>query len=276
MAKQIDIRNIKLSTPENFSALYNYSWAAERGINFLNKCNIYPLNYQNENLPLLNLLGLYVYFSGSLHVINNGGAGGAINGGREPLHIPKEKIEKGLGLKLEPNVKGYVFGENGSYYARLLSNMGFYTNQGKYNEKDTKARSGSKIPDYLTFLIENYSSLNKDSKSIGGRLLRDTINIWFDTKAAPTGERQLRAELLGQPTQEQLKNNATQLSDAINILYPRVNSNVDEDLQTWEDEGIWGGYLRFSLEQLLGFPKRSASPIRFSIIVEPRLSCYRN
>src|SRR5574341_175906 len=133
----MDALKSQICTREEFVQTYGKPGLGEKQAAILDKHGIFPLTYRNPKLARLNVLGLYVYFSGGLRVSTKNSYSATISKGRAQQHDISDKIESELGLTLKKRIskkeknddlkKRYDlnFGQNGGPYARLLSLMGF-------------------------------------------------------------------------------------------------------------------------------------------------------
>ncbi|MBU0615802.1 MAG: hypothetical protein KJ601_06950 [Nanoarchaeota archaeon] len=272
-----DIRKKAIATGDSFASTYNTVHWAEKGVAFMESRGIFPLTLSSPQMPAINRLGLYSYYSGAITVAGGDAEGHIIRGEKE-YHLPREEWEDRLGFMVKEYQNKWSFSKNGAYYARLLHSAGWHTitEPGK-DGKQRKASVGSRLPPYLCELIDNYDRLTKDSRTLAGKYLRDVISVWFDTKGRVVTERGVRVRLLSQPTEEDLREQAEQLVSVVNSLYPNVGLDKDRDINVAEikdpekkGENVFGGYVSFSLEKLLGFPANGATPVKFDIRIEPR------
>lgn len=270
--RKIDLRLDEICTREDFLRTYpKQIYYAEKAAAFLDERGIFPLTYSNPQLVHLNTLGLYVYYSGSL-LVAHPRAGARLARGRDHQHDLTAIWKRHLGLTFIDNDVALAFGQNGATYARLLSAMGFHTNDEPCSERpQRKARTGSQIPAYLRCIISTFDELGRDSRKNLRRYISDLVAVCFDTRASVRSNRGLRVDLLSQPTEELVIEEALQLVAAVNHLYPSVSLNP-KDISVYSNQGKWQGYITLPFEKTLGFPQGSFSPVKVKVHVEPRFS----
>ena len=282
MAK-LDVRLEEIATREHFLATYKDTPKAEKCAQILDNAQVFPLTASSPAMVYLNILGTYVYLSGNLSINTKRdtrdtfqySAGIARNG----LNVPIEEIEEGLGLKLNPAKHVLYLGENGAPYARVLSVMGFHTAGGECDDVETKASTGSELPPYIKRFVSEYKKMNEESKSRVGRLLRDFIAVWFDSKGKVV-KGGLRLNLLGQPNEEKMRTEAAYYVGAINIVYPEVGLSMDQLVASpyknkKSPREITAGYVNVSNEQLLKMVPHRTAPIELAVNVRPQYSLTR-
>lgn len=265
-----EILKMNICTRQEFVDTYGKLGVGEKRAAVLDEYGIFPVSYRNPILSRLNVLGLYVYFSGSLRTYAGNKYTGTISKGRTQQHDIDSIIESELGLKLRKRIpkkekktdnleKRYDidFGTNGGSYARLLSLMGFFTSNGVRSNIARKSRHGSELPKYLTDLIENYDKLAPWKKEKYKRLLRDMIAVCFETKTY-VKQRQNRfeyveLELLTQPSLELVEKQGRQIIRAFNIVYPKVE--LKEEQMRWRKvkshKKQFVGHIEVTLEQAI-------------------------
>ncbi len=270
--RKVDLRLDEICTREDFLGTYpRQKYYAEKAAAFLDGHGIFPLTYTNPKLVYLNLLGLYVYYSGSLTVAG-ARANAYLAGGRDHQHDLTDVWREHLGLTFIDGGAALTFGENGATYTRLLSVMGFHTNDDPCSKDPRrKARTGSLLPPYLRRVISTFDHQIRDSKNKVGRYIHDLLSVYFDTKGSIIANRGLRLDLLSQPTQELVMEEGLQLVAAVNYLYPAVSLGPD-DIHVHSNQGTWSGYIHFPFEKILGFPQRAFSPVKVKVHIEPRFS----
>ena len=121
--------------------------------------------------------------------------------------------------------------------------------------------------------------MNEESKSRVGRLLRDFIAVWFDSKGKVV-KGGLRLNLLGQPNEEKMRTEAAYYVGAINIVYPEVGLSMDQLVASpyknkKSPREITAGYVNVSNEQLLKMVPHRTAPIELAVNVRPQYSLTR-
>lgn len=270
-----EILKAKICTREEFVETYGKKGVGEKKAAVLDKYGIFPVSYRNPRLARLNVLGLYVYFSGGLRTTSRNTYSATISRGRAQQHDISNIIESELGLTLRKRIPkkekkekkiddlknkyDLDFSQNGGPYARLLSLMGFFTSDGTRDSIERKSRLGSELPKYLTDLIEHYDELAPWKQRRYKKLLRDMIAVCFETKVH-VKQRQnrveyLELELLTQPSSGLVEKQGRQIISAFKIVYPKVE--LKEEQIRWREnhKKRFEGHINLTLEQAIALQR---------------------
>jgi hypothetical protein len=265
-------------TTEQYEKEYKQKWSAELATSFLQSKGIFPLKYSNKKLPLLTLLGMYTYLSGSLSASPHSKPPVMRARISQAQSFPNEIVEacsEHLGLILKSDGKDYEFSQNGAYYARLLWKMGFHASEDPIGNTKKKATLGSDLPTYLTRLTTDYDKLNITSKSKAKYLLKIMTSALFNTKGYTSDKIPLTVQLIPQPSEEQLITQAKFWVDAINIIYPEIQMNMEDNFKMLgsyitQDINVHEARFSFNFQQLIKFP-RDGAPVSFRTVLQPAL-----
>lgn len=230
-------------TEEHIRGTYQRKCDADKAIAFLRSKGVFPLNLSNSMLKYITRLGLHSYLSGRLWInIRESGKkiyGGAIS--REGYSTIPDflvELEDNLEIKFrkEEDKDGsldeseFLFRKNGSFYARALSELKFNTliNNGSKSVDgvrivNNKSRDGSKFPDYLINIIENYDMSDEATKPYAKTILNELVTVVFNTKFSVSDNYTQRIYLLEQPTVDQVITQGSQIRNAIKLLFPDTN-----------------------------------------------------
>ncbi len=296
--KNASLKNEVLLTREEFTQSYSYPWRGEREAEVLDSHEIFrgkkdAIRYDNPNLPLISIVGLYTQLSGTLYAkdYNSEGKPLGFNGtlGNRSRQQPTliQRCKKDLGLTFHSAEKDHRFGENGGQYARLLYLLGFSTSLPEEREnlpkfhRNSKSERGTKIPNYLTFLKENYKSLNISNHRIARRLLHDLITVYFDACSSFSEDNfTCLLSLTSKHSKVEIEEDANFLTSTINLLYPEFEASAQRNLKitTLKKKNLayspyYQGVITFSAEQIarVSTPE-NRFPIKTCLISEPRFS----
>ncbi len=272
----------EICTRERFINSYKSKKLGERIAGILDEHDIFPLTCKNPKLVFVNILGLTVYFSGSLTADKRNRYDAMISGTRDQQRDLSTIMESELGLKMREYKKAtFDFGENGGAYARLLSFMGFFTSRGADNDIHRKARMGSELPAYLTEIIDTYDKSSARIQGTCRKYIRDLIAICFDTKGRAVrrkGYSAVEIELLTQPSQEHIETQARQIVKTINLLYPKVELNdgniLCQEIMSGNSKGKYEGHVHIPLEKAVFFPNYANSAASIEVKINLRPSRY--
>ena len=256
-----------IATSERFLETYSDSTKANQGLEILSERTLLPITITSPIMRPLNVLGLYNYYSGSL-MHQDGKFQGSISIGKSrPNHVPLIELTRLLGIEFTKNNNTHVFGENGRIYSRLLQVIGFHAT----DEISRKAQSGSRLPEYLENIIENYKNYNKEMQKYTHPLLRDLINVWIDTKYTSPSPRSLRVYLICQPFESSLVLTAMQICTAMSYVYPNVNLSL-EQFHFSAKKNTYAGYFDFTKDQLENSRNYISFPVKLKVEVTPSFS----
>src|SRR3989344_7844235 len=238
--------------------------AAEKGIVVLDQHGIFPLTYSNPQMSYVNLLGLYVYLSGTLNIRESSSYTTVITRKKKQFHGLDDVFKEKLGLTLNTRSDGSMYlSDNGASYARLLHTLGFHINHGSENGKvQRKALHGTTLPPYLVDIVNNYDAFSKTIQRGVRRFVSDFVSVWFDTKTFINPYLSGRINLMGQPTEELFQEQAELFARAIKIVYPEVEIDPQADLIKYEIRGKMSGYFVLTTDRILQFPRHEYSPVR--------------
>ncbi|MBI4143949.1 hypothetical protein HY486_01750 [Candidatus Woesearchaeota archaeon] len=218
----LDITLEEIVTRKEIFETYERQEYGQKALEILESHRIFPLTYGNPKLKYVNLLGLYIYFTGTMHVTPSPTIA-HINADWEENLLLLNAWKKELGLEFTKQ-NGYIsLGKNGAQYARLLATMGFYKDIHQPRiKRNTKAANGTSIPTYLIRLIENHNRMNYRSQLLARRYLRDLCTVWTVTKSKYERSRGLSIRTTAQPTKEEARTQITYLAKCFNILNPEL------------------------------------------------------
>jgi hypothetical protein len=259
---------------DDFIYSYDSEIKAGQALRVLDDHQVFPLTYMNPKLIVLNILGLNTYFTGSLK--KAGKTYAASITGRHAGKDIEALADSSLGLKLdrradvrtEHSQDSLYFSTNGAYYARLLSLMGWPSENGR------KASNGTELPMYLTRIIDMYDELGIPTQRYVKKFVSDLVRIWLVCKSRTSTKcPSITSHFMSQPSEEQVILQGKQLVKATNIVYPQVQLSAD-DINTEYDprEGNWSGNVYFTIEKIIQFPRRSPFSVRTSINEDVMLS----
>lgn len=282
MAKErfVEIRGREIATLDSVLRTYNdpeNNYHARNAADFLGEWMQFPLTYESREMTYLNTLGLYVYYSGSISVYQGKSTAGYIS--ENGMVPPVEQWEENLGMNFMPLKRGVRnFGENGAKIIRLLHAMGFHSSsyQGTRHDRYTRKDAGSQLPPYLIFLIDNHDKMNRDSRQISKRYLRDVISVWFHTKEDRKVSESYRVYLLSRATEEEIDAEADTMLKVMSIVYPRVEMDLKRDFYKKQAKpDLWVGSINFPIGRLVQFP-RGVSPVKIDVQARPVFSFERH
>ncbi|MDA3855505.1 MAG: hypothetical protein PF569_04560 [Candidatus Woesearchaeota archaeon] len=245
----------EIVTQDQFRNTYESKRYKNEGCETLDRYDIFPLNYLNPKSRVLNTLGFYSYFSGSITVGNKIRANGRISTNDEAFDSFRTFWDEELGLTLKNQKTYYSFGVYGGTYSRLLSSMGFYASSAPNPLRHVKkAGVGTTLPKYIKDIVENYDSKDFIMRQFFKPYLDDLLDVLIRTKVSNKKYSSLRLNMLSQPSKEKLITESQLIADILKIVYPEVNIEIENDLKTGvlisKDREVHFGNLYFSQNQI--------------------------
>ena len=245
---QTPLSRRSLLTREQFEASYASEYYGEKGGEFLASKGIFDqpgesLGYASRQLPLLNILGLYSHFSGTLYAgaTNFQGSSTRFDAdlGKKGKHIPEllSLFKEELGIAFHGKAEEYRFGKNGKIYARLLHAIGFSASMPLEREQtqneNTKTERNAQLPPYLLTLEEEYKTLGKEDQKLARRYLRDVVAVFFDSCRKEYEKKDsnsvLFLKVMSKRTSELVKEEASTLIRFMNCAYAGLEASVEKN-----------------------------------------------
>jgi hypothetical protein len=245
---------------------------------------------KNPTLLPITGVGLYTYFSGNVTRYEHTYSLSIDSSSSSRMSPPLADWKRILGIEFNRNDGRLSASANCSIYSRLLSLMGFYTvieNESEFTVR--KGVKGSSLPQYLVDASKNYQTASVTTKPVIRQLMRDTFNIWADTKNTFHNNKwHLRLRVMSQPEQEKLISQAEIMTAITNIAYPEITLDINQfkhyvaaaNIREAEKDRvakpqraiIHSGYFDLSTEQVASISKYDSSPFSIKIHVKPTFS----
>lgn len=280
--KSIDEVVGEIFSKESFLEGYEITrqWRGKRVLKFLKKQEIDPFVLSNPKMFYLTFLGLASYIKGAVGINKKRKYAGSIHKEgineynlellRNELKIllePKKRLkqENESKILLDSKEDMIPFGVNGASYCRVLSEFGFniidinntpIITETPIGTEKSKAKTGSKFPEYLEKTIDNYQNISIEDKDLADKYLRLIVSTYFSSKFRDRIESMTyRLDLIDQPTEEFAKYQGEKIIKAINLVCPNSNvSNNQLSVNSYrKNSSIVTGYITFKKFQVETF-----------------------
>jgi|FLOH01.1.fsa_nt_gi hypothetical protein len=225
--------------------------------------NVFPITLEKETTRLLNLLGLYVQFSGANSKTPKTFSSSIAKSDLSPDLIGKFEDDLGLKLGLMSD-NAYHFLSNGQIYARIIWQMGYQTSISDSSNIQSKKTTGFSLPEYLTKMIVGFDDLDQFSQRVARKYIYDFVNVYFDCKRVHGSSRELRTGLIEQQTKQQVESQGELIISAINSVYPKVDVTPDA-MRVHPMRGGYCGYILFSFDNLIQFTESKFAPVELAV-----------
>ncbi|MFH2020519.1 MAG: hypothetical protein ABIJ34_03840 [archaeon] len=261
--------SIVVATEDEFRKTYFSSSEADKGIEMLLSLGIaFPLTMGASMLEDLTFLGAATYWSGDISRTTKHQR----TKYKAFIHVPpdiKDNVLRSfdkldIDFMVNPaHHDNYNFGQHGSYYARLLSAMGWsYSNNDSDDIMTRRSLQDIHLPGYVTYLIENNASLNVSDRNRANVVLRPLVNSWIRFRGQ-FGETYLPITTNENYTRDIVEKEGRYMVLALNQVYTEVQASFDDDFIIYAQQKhkgtLYRGTLKLTQKQVQKFP--ASAPI---------------